>query len=148
MHLLLGFVRDWTYCQQLNNISVSSPYKKYSQKSVHTEIVALIVTWMLLTTFSPAENKAEPSSQLCASVSLPYFEHASTQTARSAEERLALMVGSPKSGPFSGGILLNPLISQFLFKMQLGDSDFLEAKEDLWRLATVQLQKAMWTNRK
>lgn len=27
MHLLLGPVRDWTYCQQLNNISVSSPYK-------------------------------------------------------------------------------------------------------------------------
>lgn len=44
MHLLLGLLRNWAYCQQLNNISVSSPYKKYSQKSVHMEIVALIVT--------------------------------------------------------------------------------------------------------
>lgn len=86
---------------------------------------------MLLTSFAPAKNKAEPSSQLCASVSLPYFQCASTWTARSAEERLALVVGASNSGPFSGGILLTPLINQFLLKMQLGDSELLEAKEDL-----------------
>lgn len=47
MYLLLGLLRNWAYCQQLNNISISSPYKKYSQKSVHMEIVALVVTWKL-----------------------------------------------------------------------------------------------------
>lgn len=41
------------------------------------------------------------------------------------------MLGASKSGPFLGGIFLKPLINQLLLKVQLGDSDFLEAEEDL-----------------
>lgn len=96
MHLLLGSARDWTYCQQLNNISVSSPYKKHSQKSVHVEVVALIVTRITLTIFSPAESKDELSSQLRVSISLPCFECAATWTMCSV-----LMVSAFKSGTTS-----------------------------------------------
>lgn len=83
---------------------------------------------MLLNTFSPAENKAEPFSQLCASVSLPCFECTCTWTACSEEERLALMVVASKAGCFSGGILLNPLLNQFPLKMQLGTVTFWKLK--------------------
>lgn len=38
-------------------------------------MVALIVTWMLQTTSTPAENKAEPSLQLCASTSTSLSVH-------------------------------------------------------------------------
>lgn len=38
-------------------------------------MVALIFTWMLQTTSTPAENKAEPSLQLCASTSTSLSVH-------------------------------------------------------------------------
>lgn len=58
------------------------------------------------------------------------------------------MVSASKSGPFSGGKFLNLLINQFLLKTQLRDSDFLEAKEDLGRLAAVQLLASNVTQQK
>lgn len=45
------------------------------------------------------------------------------------------MPGASKSGPFSGRVLLRSLINQLQLKVQLGDSDFLEAK-DLGGVAT------------
>lgn len=95
MHLLLGLLSDWTYCQHLNNISISSPYKKIQPKICSHGDFALIVTWMLLTTFSAAGNKVEPFSQLCASVSLPLTPH-------SAEKSWLWGLGLPKLGSFQG----------------------------------------------
>lgn len=94
-----GACESWTYCQQLNNISISSPYKKIQPKICFPGDFALIVTWMLLITFSPAEKKAEPSLQLCASVSPP-FECAPSWTPRSAEKSWLWCLGLPRVGLF------------------------------------------------
>lgn len=58
------------------------------------------------------------------------------------------MLGASKSGPFLGGMFLKPLINQLLLKVQLGDSDFLEAEEDLGGVATVQLLKSDMSQQK
>lgn len=58
------------------------------------------------------------------------------------------MFRSSKSGPLSGGILLKPLINELVLEVQLENSDFLEAEEDLGGEATVQLLKSNLSQQK
>lgn len=78
------------------------------------EIVALIVTRIILTIFSPAENKDELSPLLRVSISLPCFQYASIQTVHSV-----LMVSEFKSG--TDGTLLLQSVNQFLLETLLSD---------------------------
>lgn len=73
---------------------------------------------MLLTIFSAAESKAEPSSQLCASVSLPLSVHLLgllTQQRKTGSD-------ASKNGLFSARILLKSLINQL--QLSLGTVTF------------------------